>query len=109
MYAGLCMVSLTKYYERSVDFCRKRLVKNQDNCCEPRLIVKGCTLTYNCLLFTTHCDLDGQLSHWHSYHILLFLSNRSDVCDVTHVAQGNWNQILSNLIWFIFVVSAIFW
>ena len=42
--------------------------------CEPRLCVKGCTLIYNGLLFT-NCDLDGESSHWHSYHISLFLCN----------------------------------
>ena len=34
--------------------------------------VEGRTLTYNGLLFL-NCYLDGELSHWHSHHIFLYL------------------------------------
>ena len=42
------------------------------------LRVEGRTLTYNYGFYTfRNCNLDGELSQWHSYHIFLFLFSSS--------------------------------
>ena len=29
-----------------------------------------------------HCDLDGELTNWHSYHIFLFISRTMDIVSI---------------------------
>ena len=44
--------------------------------CDRKLNVEDRTLTYN-VFFFTNCDFEGELLHWHSYHIFLSLNQYS--------------------------------
>ena len=57
----------------AMDTQKNKPSETRERGCEPMLHAEGRTLTYNDLLFI-NCYLDGELPHWHAYHIFLYLN-----------------------------------